>query len=161
MSTTGGIGGGIDSVLTEARLFPPRPAHELGFSHWHVPSLDEYKRLHARSIADPEGFWGEQAKMLEWFSPWSKVLEWKAPDAKWFVGGTLNVCHNCVDRHIAAGHGDEVGLIWEGEPVAPRTGHPAPGSHYGPDPEVRELTYRELREQTSRLGNVLRAMGVK
>jgi acetyl-CoA synthetase len=99
--------------------------------------------------------------MLDWFTPWSKVLDWKAPDAQWFVGATLNACFNCVDRHVTAGHGDQVGLIWEGEPVAPRTHHPAPGSHYAQDPEVRELTYRDLQEQTSRLGNNLKKMGVR
>ncbi len=152
---------GIESTLNEARLFPPRPAQDLGFDKWHVASPDEYKELHARSIADPEAFWAEQARMLDWFMPWSKVLDWNPPDAKWFVGGKLNACHNCVDRHVAAGHGDQVGLIWEGEPVTPRTAHPAPGSHYAPDPEVRELTYRELHEQTARLGSVLKNLGVK
>jgi acetyl-CoA synthetase len=153
--------GGIDSVLNEARLFPAPAAADLGFEKWHVGSLEEYKKLHARSVADPEGFWAEQAQMLEWFSPWSKVLEWNPPDAKWFVGATLNACHNCVDRHVAAGYGDQVGLIWEGEPVAARTAHPAPGSRYAPDPEVRRLTYSELQEQTARLGNVLKNLGVR
>ncbi len=152
---------GIDSTLTETRVFPPASAASLGFPHWHIKSMDEYRALHARSINDPEAFWGEQADTLEWFSPWSRVLEWTAPDAKWFVGATLNACHNCVDRHVAAGHGDQVGLIWEGEPVVPRTHHPAPGSHYAADPEVRELTYADLQEQTSRLGSVLKGLGVK
>ncbi|HYE62512.1 MAG TPA: acetate--CoA ligase [Phycisphaerales bacterium] len=152
---------GIHSVLNEARTFPPGPATSHGFSKWHVPSLDAYKQLHARSIRDPEGFWAEQAAMLDWFSPWLKVLEWNPPDAKWFLGATLNACYNCVDRHVKAGHGDDVGLIWEGEPVTPRTQHPAPDSRYAPDPEVRELTYRELKEQTSRLGSMLKRLGVK
>src|SRR5262245_47284585 len=115
-ATSGGTGS-IESVLQEARTFPPVAAKALGFERWHVPSLDEYRNLHQRSIADPEGFWGEQAAALDWFSPWSKVLEWKAPDAKWFVGATLNACYNCVDRHVKGGHGDDVALIWEGEPI--------------------------------------------
>src|SRR4051812_29925143 len=100
--------GSIESVLSEDRVFAPGKAAPLGFPRWHVSSMEEYKNLHERSLADPEGFWSEQAKALDWFSPWKKVLEWKAPDAKWFVGATLNACFNCVDRHVESGHGDDV-----------------------------------------------------
>jgi len=123
--------------------------------------MEEYRRLYSRSISDPEGFWSEHGLILDWFKPWNKVLEWAAPDAKWFVGGILNACHNCVDRHVNEGHGDEVGLVWEGEPVAPRTGHPAPGSVYSQEPEVRRLTYRDLQRETARMGNALKKLGVK
>ncbi|MGD9690507.1 MAG: acetate--CoA ligase [Phycisphaerales bacterium] len=151
----------IDSTLIERRSFPPPEASSLGFPAWHIGSPAEYRRLHERSIADPESFWAEEGKKLDWFTPWERVLDWNPPDAKWFVGGTLNACYNCVDRHVQSGHAEEPAIIWEGEPVAPRTSHPAPGSSYAPEPEIRTLTYRELQIETSRLGNALRAMGVK
>jgi acetyl-CoA synthetase len=153
--------GSIESVLQEARSFPPVAAKALGFERWHVSSLDEYKELHQRSINDPEGFWGEQAATLDWFSPWSKVLDWKAPDAKWFVGATLNACYNCVDRHVQSGHGDDVALIWEGEPILPITAHGIRSDNYAKGPEVNKLTYADLQQETSRLGNALKALGVR
>jgi len=153
--------GTIDTLLNENRKFPPRAASELGFPYWHVGSLEEYRSLHKRSVADPEGFWSGEARRLSWFRSWERVLEWKAPDAKWFVGGTLNACFNCVDRHVQAGHGEEPALIWEGEPVGPRTSHLAPGSAYAKEPEVRTLTYRELLAEVSRAANMLKRLGVK
>src|SRR5262249_54003554 len=133
--------GSIESILQEARTFPPPEARALGFEKWHVPSMEEYKQLHQRSIQDPEGFWGEQARIIDWFTPWTRVLDWKAPDAKWFVGATLNACYNCVDRHVASGHGEQVALIWEGEPILPITSHGIRGDDYARGPEVRKLTY--------------------
>jgi acetyl-CoA synthetase len=153
--------GSIDSVLNEARTFPPPKAQALGFEQWHVASMEEYKKLHQRSIQDPEAFWAEQAKMIDWFTPWSKVLEWKAPDAKWFVGATLNACHNCVDRHVASGHGNDVALIWEGEPILPITSHGIRSDKYAIGPEIRRLSYADLKEETSRMGNALKSLGVK
>jgi len=151
----------IDSVLNETRRFAPPAAAALKMAAWHVPSIDAYRAMHARSINEPEPFWGEQATALSWFSPWSRVLEWKAPDAKWFTGGRLNACFNCVDRHVESGHGEEIGLIWEGEPIGRRTGHPATGSHYASPHEIRRLRYSELQRETARVGNALKAMGVK
>ncbi len=81
-------------------------------------------------------------------TPFDRVLEWKPPDARWFLGGRLNACDNAVDRHVREGHGEEVALIWEGEP---KTGNVA---------EIRRLTYRELQEGTSRAANVLKDLGV-
>ncbi len=73
--------------------------------------------VYAEAEADWEGFWAQQAgELLDWFEPWDTVLEWELPFAKWFVGGKLNVCHNAVDRHVAAGQGDKVAFHWEGEP---------------------------------------------
>jgi len=140
--------GSIHSSLGEERVFRPVPAAELGFARWHVASLGAYKALHARSVADPEGFWAEQAAILDWFAPWTSVLSWNAPDARWYDGATLNACHNCVDRHVIAGHGAQVGLVWEGEPIGPE------------GPEVRRLTYRDLQRETARLGNALKRLGV-
>ncbi len=151
----------IDSTLQEHRVFPPRPAHELNFSRWHVSSLDEYKALHKRSIDNPEGFWDEVARELKWFKPWSHVLEWHAPDAKWFVGAQTNICYNCVDAHVNAGHGDQTAIVWEGEPLHPRTSHATTDSSYAKEPELRRLTYRDLLVQTSQLANALKGLGVK
>ncbi|MEI7658181.1 MAG: acetate--CoA ligase [Phycisphaerae bacterium] len=143
----------ISSLLNETRVFPPRAAADLQFSHWHVSSLAAYRDLHAKSVADPEAFWAAEASNLAWFKPWRQVLEWNAPDAKWFVGGELNACFNCVDRHVQSGHGAETAFIWEGEPMAARGERRAP--------EVREITYRDLQESTSKVANALLAMGVK
>ncbi|MBL8744817.1 MAG: acetate--CoA ligase [Phycisphaerae bacterium] len=151
----------FDSVLNENRVFKPVPATALGFNRWHIDSLEEYKALHAFSINDPAGFWGAEAARLSWFRKWDTVLEWTAPDARWFVGGKLNACYNCVDRHVQAGHGEQTAIVWEGEPVAPRTSHAVAGSKYASEPEIRRLTYRDLQTQTSRLASALKSLGVK
>jgi acetyl-CoA synthetase len=94
---------------------------------------------------DRLAFWAEQAERLEWEQPWSQVLDWSdAPFAKWFVGGRLNVAHNCVDRHVAAGHGDQVAFHWEGEPG-----------------ETRAVTYAELKDEVCRAANALLELGVR
>ena len=131
----------LSSSLQERRVFPP-PASFAAKAH--VGSLEAYEAKYRRSVEDPEGFWAEAAWELEWFQPWTRVLEGEAQHARWFTGGKLNLCHNCVDRHVLAGHGDRVALVWEGEPG-----------------EVRRLTYAELHEQVQRFANGLRALGVK
>ncbi|MFN0012066.1 MAG: acetate--CoA ligase [Phycisphaerales bacterium] len=151
----------IDSTLNETRVFEPVAAAGLGFTAWHVGSVEEYRRLHRRSVEEPESFWAEEAARLAWFAPYKSVLEWDAPDAKWFGGGKINACYNCVDRHVQSGHGEETAFVWEGEPVGPTTSHAAPGSAYAAEPEVRRLTYRDLQVQTSKLANVLLRLGVK
>jgi acetyl-CoA synthetase len=151
----------IESVLHENRVFRPVAAGTVGFPKWHVDSIEEYRALHRFSIDDPVSFWGGEAARLAWFKQWGAVLEWKAPDAAWFVGGRLNACYNCVDRHVQAGHGEQTAIIWEGEPVSPRTSHAVAGSKYAPEPEIRRLTYRDLLIQTSKLANVLKSLGVK
>ncbi len=140
---------GIESVLNEQRLFPPPSdiADRMGGA-W-IESMEDYRELHRRSIEDPEGFWSEAAREhLHWFSPFSKVLEWNCPDAKWFVGGTTNACFSCVDRQVEAGFGDEVAIVWEGEPIGDG------------GPEIRTLTYRDLQRETARFGNALKSLGV-
>src|SRR3974390_2410513 len=123
----------LDSILRENRVFPP-PAE---FSQRaHIKSLEEYEELYKQSIEDPEAFWGGVAKDLHWFKPWDKVLEWDLPWAKWFVGGKLNLCYNCVDRHALNERRDKNAIIWEGEPG-----------------EVRRLTYGELHEEVQRFAN--------
>jgi acetyl-CoA synthetase len=131
----------IESSLKEKRVFPPPEAFSRAA---HVKSLEEYRRLYERSVKDPEGFWAEQAQALAWSRKWDRVLEWNPPFAKWFVGGTLNISENCLDRHVAAGRGDKTALLWEGEPG-----------------ETRALTYAELLGEVSRFANVLRGLGAE
>jgi acetyl-CoA synthetase len=111
--------------------------------------MDDYDALYRRSIDEPESFWAEVAKDFDWMTPVSKVLDWSPPDAKWFPGATTNVCHNCVDRQVINGHGDDPAILWEGEPMP------------GGTPETRRLTYADLQRDTARLANALKSLGVK
>jgi acetyl-CoA synthetase len=127
----------IEDWFNEDRRFPP-PAD---FSRRAVVSDPEVYR---RAEAAGTDFWAEQAGALDWFRPWDRVLEWDLPFAKWFVGGTLNVSYNCLDRHVAAGRGDKVAFHWEGEPG-----------------DARTVTYGELLRDVCRFANVLRGLGVE
>lgn len=153
-------GDAIVTSLTESRTFAPRQPRDNGFTRWHIGSREEYQNLHRSSIENPIAFWADESKFLDWFAPFKHVLEWEAPDAKWFTGGQTNACYNCVDRHVQAGHGEDIGLIWEGEPMGPTTSHASSSSKYSTEPEIKRLTYRELQRQTSRVANVLRSLGV-
>ncbi len=107
-----------------------------------------YKELYERSINDPDGFWGEMGKRLDWIKPYTKVknTSYDAPDVfiKWFEDGTLNVSVNCIDRHLAT-RGDQVAIIWEGD-----------------DPtDDEQITYKQLHERVCKFANVLKAQGVK
>jgi acetyl-CoA synthetase len=129
----------IDSVLQENRVFPP-PA---GFSaKAQITSFEEYERIYAEAASDPEAFWGKIASELHWFQPWSKVLEWNAPWAKWFAGGKINLSYNCLDRHVAGSRHNKVAIMWEGEPG-----------------DTRELTYAQLLAEVERFANVLKGLG--
>ncbi|MHC4893347.1 MAG: AMP-binding protein, partial [Planctomycetota bacterium] len=139
----------IESFLNEERVFPPPTAASLGLSRWRVDGAEEYAALQQRALDDPDGFWGEVASELDWFQPFDRVLDWKAPDARWFDGGRTNVAHNCLDRQLASGHGDDTALIWEGEPQVDG------------EPEVRRLTYAELHAEVCRFANALTALGVR
>ena len=130
----------IESVMTETRSFPPPPAFAAAA---HVKSAAEYEAIYARAAADPEGFWAEIAGALTWASPWDKVLDWKLPDARWFVGGTLNVSVNCVDRHAATWRKNKAAIIFEGEPG-----------------DTRVLTYGQLHREVCKAANALTALGV-
>jgi acetyl-CoA synthetase len=141
---------GIESTLSEDRVFQPPQAGEVGASKWLINSFDEYKAMYDQSIEDPESFWAKIAEDLHWFKKWDRVLEWNAPDAKWFVGGTTNVCYNCVDRQVESGHGDDVAILWEGEPV----------DDSGAPVDVRRVTYKELQTEVSKLANVLKSKGI-
>jgi acetyl-CoA synthetase len=138
----------IESVLQEERLFEPPSGFSESVGGAYVASMDQYREMYERSIRDPEGFWGEVARELDWFREWDRVLEWQPPDAKWFPGATTNLCHNCVDRQVDRGHGDDVAIIWEGEPMP------------GGQPEIRRLTYADLKRETARFANALKKLGV-
>src|SRR5689334_24136337 len=103
----------IESVLQEDRVFPPPAAFAAGAS---VKSMADYEAM-ARLAADsPESFWAEVARSLYWSKPWSKVLDWQPPDAKWFVGATTNVAYNCLDRHLTTARRNKAAILFEGEP---------------------------------------------
>jgi len=102
--------------------------------------------IYAEAKADPEGFWARQAEELHWSKHWDKAYEFAPQNYKWFVGGKLNLSYNSLDRHIEAGHGDRIALIWEPEPV---------------DEEAVKLTYKELHRLVSKLANVLKGLGVQ
>jgi acetyl-CoA synthetase len=141
---------GIESTLSENRVFNPPAPGDIGATKWLIDSFDQYKAMYDRSISDPDAFWSEAANELHWFKPWDKTLEWKAPDAQWFVGGKTNVCYNCVDRQVESGHGDDVAIVWEGEPVCD-SGEPV---------DVRRISYKELQRDVSKLANVLKSKGI-
>jgi acetyl-CoA synthetase len=103
----------INSLLKENRVFDPALEFRQGA---HIKDREAYDRIYKRSVEDPEGFWAEIAGELEWFEPWKQVLEWNEPFAKWFVGGKINISHNCVDRHLKTWRKNKAALIWEGEP---------------------------------------------
>jgi acetyl-CoA synthetase len=136
------IGEHFQSILREERVFPPPPEFS---ARAHVKSEAEYEALYRRSLEDPEGFWATAAGELEWFAPWDRVLEWEAPHAKWFVGGKLNLCDNCVDRHAKGARRNHTAILWVGEPEG----------------EVRRLTFGDLHEAVQRCANVLKELGVK
>jgi acetyl-CoA synthetase len=126
----------IESLLDEQRHFPP-PADFAARANLDDPAIYE------RAAADPEAFWAEAARQLEWYEPWHTTLEWDPPFAKWFVGGKLNVSVNCLDRHVAAGRGDTVAYFWEGEPG-----------------DRKVITYADLLDQVERCANALKELGV-
>jgi acetyl-CoA synthetase len=138
---TGTIDPNLSSILREHRVFPPPPEFA---AKAHVKSLEEYETLYRRSIQDPEGFWAEVASELHWFTPWTSVLDWQLPTAKWFSGGKLNLCYNCVDRHALSDRKNKTAILWEGEPG-----------------ETRRLTYGELHVEVQKFANVLKSLGVR
>jgi acetate--CoA ligase len=126
----------IDHLLDETRRFAPSEE----FAKNAVATAD----LYAQAEADREAFWGEQARALHWHKPFTQVLDWSNPPfAQWFADGELNVAYNCLDRHVEAGLGDRVALLWEGEPG-----------------DERRITYAELTDEVKRLANVLTGLGV-
>ena len=141
--------GAIESSLQEGRVFPP-PAHFAAGAR--INSREEFDQVYRESIDQPEQFWGRAAEELGWFRKWDKVLDWRPPYAKWFVGGRTNASYNCLDRQVELGRGDKAAILWEGEPEA---GRPGSGG------SVHRFTYKHLRDEVCRLANGLKSLGVK
>ena len=133
----------IESLLKEKRVFKPSPEFAER-AHWNRAKLEVLRREAARN---PAKFWAQMAKEhVSWFRPWRKVLDWKLPYAKWFVGAQTNVSWNCLDRHLEgpnAWRRNKAALLWEGEPG-----------------DVRILTYGELHREVCKFSNVLKGLGV-
>ena len=128
----------IDALASENRTFPPSDSFQ-------AATLVAGTELYDEANADDEAFWARQAsELVEWFEPWNTVLDWQLPYAKWFEGGTLNVAHNCLDRHVNAGNGGRVAIHWEGEPG-----------------DTRTITYQDLLDEVSQFSNALKNLGVQ
>jgi acetyl-CoA synthetase len=134
---------GITSMMGEKRVFSP--PEELSKTAY-IKSMDEYRQIYQRSLNDPEGFWGEMAEQLDWFKKWDKVLveDFKEAKHEWFVGGKLNVCFNCLDRHLSTWRRNKAALIWEGD--------------IG---DNKVLTYQQLHHEVCKFANALMKSGVK
>ncbi len=133
----------ITSMMAEKRVF--NPAEGLS-KEAYIKSLGEYRKIYQRSIDDPEGFWAEVAEQLDWYKKWDKVLveDFKNGKHEWFVGGKLNVCYNCLDRHLKTWRKNKAALIWEGD-----TG------------DSRTLTYQQLHREVCKFANVLKKHGIE
>src|ERR1043165_6577243 len=127
----------LEDLLREDRTFPPSVDVTS-----HAVVRDE--QIYADAEKDPEAYWARLAGELEWITPWTKILDWQPPHAKWFVGGQLNAAVNCVDRHVRHGRRNKAAIIWEGEPGDKRT-----------------LTYFDLQREVSKFANVLKSLGTK
>jgi acetyl-CoA synthetase len=122
----------LEALLHEERRFEPDGA-------FRSQANASDAGLHDRAAAEPEAFWADQAGALEWFEPWTRVLDWKPPHAQWFVGGKLNASYNCLDRHLEGARRNKAALIWEGEPG-----------------DRRVYTYWDLHREVCRFANVLK-----
>ena len=132
----------IESILQENRLFPPSAEFAQNAT---IKSFEEYQQLYAKAKADPQAFWAQLAeKELHWFEKWSEILDWQPPFAKWFVNGKINICYNCIDRHLTTWRRNKAAIIWEGEPGDSRT-----------------ITYEQLHREVCQFANALKELGVK
>jgi acetyl-CoA synthetase len=128
----------IEAYYSEVRTFPP-PEGFAAAAHIRQSSV------YADAEADWQGHWARQAAdLLDWFEEWQTICDWDLPFARWFVGGKLNVSYNCLDRHVAAGHGDRVAYHFEGEPG-----------------DTRTISYADLLADVQRFANVLKGLGVE
>ena len=135
---------GMISMMEEKRVFPPpKDVSEKAY----IKSMEEYQKIYRESVKDPGKFWGKLGEQLDWYKKWDKVLVEDFANAKheWFVGGKLNVCYNCIDRHLKTWRRNKAALIWEGEPAG----------------ESKTYTYQELYYEVCRFANVLKKSGVK
>jgi acetyl-CoA synthetase len=127
-------GHAIDALYVEERTFPPPE----DFAQQANAKPDIYER-------DPDEFWEKEGReRVTWFEPFDKLLEWDLPYAKWYVGGKLNVCYNCVDRHVESGNGDKVAYFWEGEPEGDR----------------RRITFADLQAEVVKAANGFKEIGI-
>jgi acetyl-CoA synthetase len=131
----------IESHLVENRLFPPSKEFS---KKARIKSMAQYREMYRESIEKPDKFWAREASELLWQKKWTKVLDWKIPFAKWFVGGKLNVSENCLDRHLEGARRNKAAIIWEGEPG-----------------EKRTLTYQQLHHEVCKFANVLKRNRIK
>ncbi len=131
----------ITSLSRENRIFKPKKSFS---KQAYIKSFQQYKKYYEKSIKDPEKFWAKIAEELHWFKKWEKVLQWKAPHSKWFVGGKMNLSYNCLDRQIESGRKNKVALFFEGE--------------FG---DTRTLTYNQLYIEVCKFANVLKNLGIK
>ena len=128
----------IEDYFLEERTFPPS-------AEFAAAALVSDDSLYREADADYEAFWARQAReLLTWSRDFDTILEWKLPDAKWFLGGELNVSANCLDRHVAAGIGDRVAYHWEGEPG-----------------DTRTITYADLLGEVQQFANALKSLGLE
>ena len=133
----------LDVLLGTEQTFPPPP-------EFAAQANASDPGVYERADADPETWWASWAEKLDWIEPWEEVLDWSDPPfAKWFSGGRLNVCSNCLDRHVEAGRGERVAFHWEAENAAEL----GEGGR-------RAITYAEMLSETQRFANVLRGLGV-
>ncbi|MHC4280097.1 MAG: AMP-binding protein, partial [Planctomycetota bacterium] len=138
---------GIDSLMSEERTFPP-PAEMQANAY--INSMEQYQKMWEQSINDPDGFWLEQAKSLNWFKEPTKSLEytWDTKSRKiehtWFEDGELNVCYNCLDRHLGTPTAKKTALLWQGEA----------------EDAVKKFTYEELHKEVCKFANVLKSKGI-
>jgi acetyl-CoA synthetase len=127
----------IDALLQEHRTFPPTDAFRAQANVRDAGIYEEAAR-------DPEAFWERFARELDWAAPWTRVLDWDPPHAKWFVGGKINASVNCLDRHLTSARRNKAAIIWEGEPGDRRT-----------------LTYFDLHREVCQFANVLKSLGTR
>ena len=130
-----------DTATAEKDVLPPLTPNA------HIDAA-KYREMYAASISEPETFWGREGKRLDWMTPYTTVKDtsfaYDDVHVRWFADGTLNVCANCVDRHLPE-RADQTAIIWEGDDIA----------------TDRHITYRELHEQVCRMANVLKSLGVE
>jgi acetyl-CoA synthetase len=128
----------IAALLEEHRVIEPS-------DEFRKAAVVQDASIYEEAAGDLEGFWAREAERLSWFETWNRVLDWDPPWVKWFEGGKLNVCHNCVDRHVENGLGDRVAYHWEGEPEG----------------QTETITYAKLQQDVVRTANLLKSLGVR
>src|SRR5690242_3805819 len=125
--------------MSDSKTYAPSPEFA---ARAHVKSMEAYRELYNRAKEEPEVFWAELAsKELTWFRPFGQALNWEPPYVKWFAGGKINACYNCLDRHLATARKGKPAFIFEGEPG-----------------DQRVITYGELHRLVSRFAAVLKQL---